>query len=158
MSETIEKVLKRTEAFSSLGGEEIATIAGFSKIKQIAKDQRLFKEGEAATDLWVVISGKMDLRFELPARQTTEAHTISTLSQNGIVGWSSLIPPFRYKLSAYCASPTCELVQINGEQLVKYLKNNPDIGYRVLSAMIRVVGNRFEHLQAKAEAAPLAST
>ncbi|MCF8026153.1 MAG: cyclic nucleotide-binding domain-containing protein [Desulfobacteraceae bacterium] len=151
MPEKIRTILKQAAAFQYLQAEEIERIAQFSTIQRLDEGRCLFKEGEHAADLWVVASGEIALRFELPARQSTEAQSISTLSETGILGWSSLIPPYRYKLSGYCASEPCEVIRINGEELVAYLKNNPELGYRVLSAMIRVVGNRFEHLQATAE-------
>ncbi|MFP4571599.1 MAG: Crp/Fnr family transcriptional regulator [Desulfobacterales bacterium] len=150
-TDKIRMILGRTEAFRSLSDEEIGQIAEFSSLRDLEKDQQLFKEGTAADSLWVVAAGEIDLRFELPARQSTGAQTISTLSETGILGWSSLIPPYKYKLSAYCVSETCEVIRINGEDLLAHLKNNPELGYRVLSAMIRVVGNRFEHLQAKSD-------
>lgn len=151
MSEKISTLLRQTEAFRNLSGGEIEHIAGFSTIRKLEKDQRLFREGEKASSLWVVASGEIDVRFELPARQTSEAQTLSTLSETGILGWSSLIPPYKYKLSAYCTSESCELIEINGRELLEHMKKNPELGYKVLSAMIRVVGNRFEHLQATAE-------
>lgn len=151
MSEKIRAILSQAEAFRALSDPETDQIASFSTIRKLEKGQRLFKEGSHASSLWVVSSGEIDVRFELPARQTTEAQTISTLSETGILGWSSLIPPYRYKLSAYCVSESCELIEINGDELVEHLKKNPELGYRVLYAMIRVVGNRFEHLQATAE-------
>ncbi|MFW5874695.1 MAG: Crp/Fnr family transcriptional regulator [bacterium] len=150
-ADRIVSILKSTEAFRSLKDKEIWRIAEFATIEELEKNQRLFREGESADSLWIVASGEIDLRFELPARDTTEAQTISTLSATGILGWSSLVPPYKYKLSAYCASDACEVIRINGEDFLGHLKNNPELGYRVLSAMIRVVGNRFEHLQARAE-------
>ncbi|MCF8110248.1 MAG: cyclic nucleotide-binding domain-containing protein [Desulfobacteraceae bacterium] len=147
----LASILKKTVPFRSLRDEEIGRIAEFGTIEKLEKDQRLFREGESADSLRIVASGEIDLRFELPAKDTTEAQTVSTLSATGILGWSSLVPPYRYKLSAYCASDACEVIRINGEDFLEHLKNNPELGYRVLSAMIRVVGNRFEHLQARAE-------
>lgn len=151
MSENIRTTLQQAVAFRSLNSEEIGQVENFSTIRKFEKGERLFKEEEGAADLWVVAAGEIALRFELPARNSTEAQTISRLSETGILGWSSLIPPYKYKLSAYCDSDSCEVIQINAEELAAFLKGNPELGYRVLSAMIRVVGNRFEHLQASAE-------
>ncbi|MFP4649584.1 MAG: Crp/Fnr family transcriptional regulator [Desulfobacterales bacterium] len=151
MSERIRTLLRQTEAFRNLSDKEIEQVTGFSNIRKLEKDQGLFREGEKASSLWVVASGEIDVRFELPARQTSEVQTLSTLSETGILGWSSLIPPYKYKLSAYCTSESCEVIEIKGRELLEHMKKNPELGYRVLYAMIRVVGNRFEHLQATAE-------
>ena|SRR6056297_3571730 len=155
-TEKIQDILKQTEVFKSLSDGEIEKIVQLASIYKTEKDKRLFKEDESADSLWVVAEGNIDLRFELPARETSKQQTITTLSGKKILGWSSLIPPRKYRLSAYCASQECTLVKINGEQLIEYLKDNPEPGYRVMSAMIKVVGNRFEDLQASADAAPIA--
>ncbi|MFO7861219.1 MAG: cyclic nucleotide-binding domain-containing protein [Desulfosalsimonas sp.] len=158
MADQIQDVLRQTEAFSAIENEELKKIAGFSGIAKFEKGARLFKEGEAAAHLWAIAGGQVDLRFEMPARETTQIQTISTLSSHGIIGWSSLLPPYKYKLSAYCSSESCEVVKISGEQLLAFLKDNPETGYRVLRAMIQIVGTRFEHLQATADAAPLSNS
>lgn len=156
MSENIKSILKQTEVFKSLSDGEIEKIAQLASIYETEKDSRLFKEGESADSLWVIAQGNIDLRFELPARQASKQQTITTLSTKKILGWSSLIPPRKYRLSAYCASPECSLVKINGKQLIEYLKDNPGAGYQIMSAMIKVVGNRFADLQASADATPMA--
>lgn len=158
MADRIQDVLRQTEAFASLRDAEIEKIAGFSSIAGFEKGSRVFKEGQTAAHLWAIAGGQVDLRFEMPARETTEIQTISTLSSTGIIGWSSLLPPYKYKLSAYCSSQSCEVVKISGEQLLTFLKDNPETGYRVLRAMIQVVGTRFEHLQATADTAPLSNS
>ena len=66
-----------------------------------------------------------------------------------------MVPPFRYKLSAYCASGTCRVMMIERSRFHDYLRANPDIGYRVLSALLKVVGKRFQRLQGSADDAPI---
>lgn len=151
-----KQVLKRAEAFQSLNETEIDAIAEFSTTHSFSVGQRLFKDGDTAKNLWVIAEGMIDLRFELPERETSEANTISSAGKNQIIGWSSLIPPYTYKLSAYCADSTCKVLKIDAKQLLEYLRKYPALGYRVLKGMIRVVGKRFQQLQASAGQAPYA--
>jgi|GEM_PF-226125 len=156
MSDQAKEILARTDAFRPLNEDERAAIADLSVIHEFSNGDRLFKDGEPAKYMWVISEGTIDLRFELPGRKTSEENTISTLSDNQIIGWSSLIPPYQYKLSAYCVSKKCLAMKINAEQLLDYLRQNPGLGYRVLAAMIRVVGKRFQQLQISAGQAPIA--
>jgi len=64
-------------------------------VHEFTNGQRLFKDGNPAKSLWVIAEGMVDLRFELPARKTSDERTISTLAENQILGWSSLIPPYK---------------------------------------------------------------
>ena len=151
---TIRDTLKKVEAFQKLTDDELAAIEAFCTEKTFSKGHRLFKEEEKAEHLHVVADGLIDLRFELPARETSEEHTLSSISENRLIGWSSLIPPHRYKLSAYCVSKTCRVIEIDRKRLLSYLSDHPEIGYRVLSVMLKVVGERFQNLQASADVAP----
>jgi len=149
--------LKQVEAFHLLEDETLSVIETFCSHRQFQKGGRLFKEGDAAAHLWVVMEGVVDLRFDLPGRETSPESTISSVSENNILGWSSLVHPYCYKLSAYCDSLRCRVLLIDRQNLLDYLKENPKSGYLVFSAMLRLVGNRFERLQASAGETPAVS-
>ena len=156
MSDQVKEILERTEAFRSLQGDALLAVGDLGSIHTFSSGHRLFKDGDPARHLWVIAEGMIDLRFELPGWKTSDEQTISTLAENQIIGWSSLVPPHTYKLSAYCISATSRVVQIDAEKLMDFLRKNPAVGYRVLSGMIRVVGKRFQRLQASAGQAPFA--
>jgi len=141
------ELLKKVEGFQDLSDDELSVIESFCKEKQYSHGDRLFKDGNSASHLWIVKEGLIDLRFDLPGRETSEESTLSSVQQNKIIGWSSLVKPYKYKLSAYCASSACSVVMIDREKLLDYLRDNQKIGYHLLSEMLRVVGKRFQQLQ-----------
>lgn len=149
--------LRQVETFQSLSEDELAEIARFAREKRFAYGDRLFKDGDDAIHLWVVKEGIIDLRFDLPGRETTEESTLSSVTPDKIIGWSSLVPPHKYKLSAYCASSQCRVLVLDREELRDFLTSHPKTGYQVMSAMLRVVGRRFQRLQGDSDAAPLSS-
>lgn len=149
--------LKQVEAFHLLEDETVSMIETFCSHRQFQQGDRLFKEGDAAAHLWVVMEGVVDLRFDLPGRETSAESTISSVSENNILGWSSMVHPYRYKLSAYCDSPRCRVLLIDRQSLLDYLKENPKSGYLIFSVMLRLVGKRFERLQASAGESPVIS-
>ena len=148
------ELLKRVDAFSALSDDELSVIDSFCTRKKFNYSHRLFKDGDAADHLWVVENGLIDLRFDLPDSVTSEESTLSSISENNIIGWSSLVSPYRYKLSAYCASDECTVLLIERDRLLEFMKDNPDAGYKVMSIMLEVVGNRFERLRETADEAP----
>ena len=147
------ELLKRVDAFCALSDEELSVIDAFCTRKKFYHGMNMFKDGDMANNLWVVENGLIDLRFDLPARETSEESTLSSVSKNNIIGWSSLVPPYRYKLSAYCASDECTVVMVERDRLLEFMKDNPGAGYKVLSAILKVVGNRFERLRETADEA-----
>lgn len=145
---------RQVEAFQSLDDAELSAIAGFCRVRQFARSERLFKEGEHAEHLWIVKKGVIDVRFDLPGRETSAESTLSSVSENKLLGWSSVVPPHRYRLSAYCASDTSEVVAMESRKLLDFLRRHPGAGYQVFSVMLKIVGNRFQRLQVSALDAP----
>ena len=139
--------LRQVETFQSLSDDELSAISKLTIEKQHVFGDRLFKDGDSATHLWVVKEGTIDLRFDLPGRETSEESTLSSIGAKKIVGWSSLVPPYKYKLSAYCASAQCKVLLIERKILREFLNSHPKTGYQVMAAMLRVVGRRFQRLQ-----------
>lgn len=144
-------VLRGVEAFQSLSDDELTAIGRLAVEKKFTEGERLFKEGDPAKCLWIIAEGIIDLRFDLPGRDTSGESTLSSLSNRQIIGWSSLVPPYRYKLSAYCASDRCRMLLLERGPLREFLKKHPAIGYSVMAAMLQVVGNRFQALQDSTE-------
>ncbi len=150
------EVLRQVETFQSLSDDELSAISEMTVEKQFVYGERLFKDGDSATHLWIVKEGIIDLRFDLPGRETSEESTLSSITVNKIIGWSSLVPPYKYKLSAYCASTLCKVLVIDRIPLREFLTGHPKTGYHVMATMLRVVGRRFQRLQGSSDDAPLA--
>lgn len=149
-------VLKQVEMFQALSDDELSEIDKLTIEKQFVYGDRLFKDGDSATHLWIVEEGVIDLRFDLPDRETSDESTLSTITANKCIGWSSLVAPYKYKLSAYCSSSRCRVLAIDRNPFHEFLTRHPKTGYQVISAMLRVVGRRFQRLQESSDDAPLA--
>ena len=65
----------------------------------------LFMEQSSATKLYMIVSGGVDLRFEMPQRENADT-SIVTLKPGEAVGWSGIVPPYVYRLSGYCRGET----------------------------------------------------
>jgi len=143
----IRDFLKNVDLFKVLDNDQLTEIAGSFHEKEYKQDDKLFVEGEEATHIWVVVEGRVDLRFDLPSRSTSAETTISTISELMVFGWSSLVPPHEYKLSAYCATKSLRVVRGSRESLTALFQKNPRVGYLFMSNLIKIVGNRFQQLQ-----------
>ncbi len=67
--------LKRVGIFEGLEDSRLALILEGSQEKVYQRGERLFRAGEEALCLWLVVDGQVDLRFDLPARATTSKET-----------------------------------------------------------------------------------
>jgi len=146
------KELDKVQAFKELTDAQLESLQKYCIKGEFKRGDCLFKEGDTADHLWIVTDGRVDLRFELPGnRPTSNDNTISSLEgddeKKRTLGWSCFVPPFRMTLSAYCITRTCSVLKIPKKEMLALFDNDPLMGYRVLSYLIKVVGYRFQQFQ-----------
>ena len=86
--------LKSVEIFKELDENQLSAVLGCCREEQHRSGTKLFGEGEPASNLYIVKTGQVDLRFDLPERPTSEKNTISSISEFKAFGWSSLVAPY----------------------------------------------------------------
>jgi CRP-like cAMP-binding protein len=139
--------LGQVEVFKGLDSVQLKTLKPCCQVKMFKQGDKIFGEDEEAYFLWSVVDGQVELRFDLPGRESNVETTISKILPGKVFGWSSLVPPNMYRLSAYCTTPEVEVLQISRDCLVKLFSKDPRIGYLVMSNVAIVIGTRFQQLQ-----------
>jgi CRP-like cAMP-binding protein len=103
----LEDVLAAVWLTHPLERETRARLAALGTVKPIAGGQQLVREGETATELGILLSGRVGLRMRVPERG---AVTILTVEPGDVIGWSALVPPHR--------STSTAVVLVGGEMAV----------------------------------------
>ncbi len=70
---------------------------------------------------------------------------MSTAKAGQIFGWSALVEPFVYSLTAVCVTDAT-LARFEGSQLADLCVRDPHVGYRLLGQVLKVVSGRFHTL------------
>ena len=109
--------------------------------------EKIFGIKEEPSYLLAVIDGEVELRQDQPMGTSTEGNAISNLSEKMIFGWSGLVPPFEYRLAAYCVTRRCRVLKIDRNCLSSAFKKDSALGYKVMSKIVSVVGTRFYQLR-----------
>jgi CRP-like cAMP-binding protein len=142
--------LDKVQIFQGLNHEQLAMILEFCEEAEFEAGSKLFKQGEDAVYLWIVLEGQVDLRYDVAGSSSAEANTISSISEAGAFGWSSFTSPNKYRLSGVCADKPCKLIKVEREGLRQLFETDPDMGYAVISNVATVVGTRFHEFQEEA--------
>jgi CRP-like cAMP-binding protein len=140
-------LLKKVELFKELDLSQLKEVKDCCQIKKIKEGERIFRDRDEASLLWAVSEGRVDLRFDLPGRDSSKETTVAIISEGMVFGWSSFVPPYKYRLSAYCSSKGCQLIEINKDCLLKVFETHSLIGYRVMTNLSVTIGTRFQQLQ-----------
>ena len=148
--------LKKVDIFKGLNQDQLTAVNKRAREKKYLYGDRLFSEGENADRIWLVIEGKVDLRFDLPGRPTSEENTVFSITATETLGWSSFVPPFKYALSAYSATKSCKILQINKDYLLECFEKDPRMGLKFMTNVAAITSRHFDQLQESATVSPVA--
>ena len=140
--------LRECELFSGLEDEELVRVAIIASEIELTEATPLFCEDQPADQIFIVTQGKIALHKALGARfgqPSGRFATVAFCSRGQIVGWSALVDPYRYTLSATAWEP-CQLLGISSALLRRAMELNPGIGYRVMKCLSEVMGRRLQQV------------
>jgi CRP/FNR family transcriptional regulator, cyclic AMP receptor protein len=126
---TLDALITDSPVFQGLAPEWLELIAGCAKNVGFDAGDRLFKEGDDADTFFLVRHGLVALEQYVPNRGML---TVETIGPGEIAGWSWLVPPYRWQLSARAVEPT-RAIELDGACLRGKCDEEPELGYLLLS-------------------------
>ncbi len=119
---------------------EIAAICSEASYKN---DEFVFREGETADKLHLLVKGSVALRVKLTSRP--EAVTVSFISTPfQSFGWSGVVAPFHYTSSAQCDEDS-EVITLPAAPFMKLLEQNPEAGFKVMQRITVIIADRLRN-------------
>ena len=142
---TAKQVLKVCPVFSTLSDADLEKVAGSALEKQYEAGTTIFQEGDKAEELLVLQEGKVALQMALPKAlaQTGRRVTVDVITGNEIVGWSAIVEPYVYTLTAVCLQDV-KALSLSGTKLRWLLRDDHKIGHQILEGLIQVVASRLD--------------
>ena len=137
---TIDAILQEVPLFNGLSDDALALIAGCGENVGFEEDEALFAEGDAADSFYVVRSGTVALEIFVPTRG---AVTIDTIEQGDVVGWSWLVPPYRWHFDAR-AGTDVRATAFDGACLRGKCAADPQLGYDLMTRFAQVMMERLQ--------------
>lgn len=107
----------------------------------------LFRLGDLADRVFVIERGQIALTMPIQVRDREEAVLVEERRPGETVGWSALIPPHRFTLTATAPLDT-DVLAIGRGTLLEYLHAHPDAGYIVMRNLAEIMGQRLQVFQA----------
>lgn len=107
----------------------------------------LFHLGDTADCVYLIARGRLRLTLPMQVRSREEDIFVEESSSGQTVGWSALIPPYRFTLTATAAVET-EVVALPREALSRYFAEHPETGYAATLNLASVIGQRLQLFQA----------
>ena len=138
--ETMEELLGGHRFFSGLDADALRLMVSCASNVHFAAGEYLFCEGEAASRFYVLREGRVALEIHSPSRGPV---IIDTMDEGEVLGWSWLIPPYRYFGDARAVTPV-RATALDGACLRGKCEADAQLGYQLLKRVTAVMYQRLE--------------
>ena len=135
---TIAEALPDQPFFAGLDADALELLAGCAANMHARPGDYLFREGEPADSFFVIREGRVALEMRLP----TGAAVLDTAEQGDVLGWSWLVPPYRWTFDGRAVEHV-RAVRFDGECLREKCAADPELGYAFLQRIVRVMSARL---------------
>ena len=136
---TIDELLAEHPFFAGFGEADLRLIAGCAVNIHVDAGRYLFREGDAADRFFLLRHGRVALEMPTPHGSLT----VETVEDDDVLGWSWLVPPYRYVFDARAISSTTA-VSIDGACLRGKCEDDSRLGYALLHRVSEVMLSRLQ--------------
>ena len=137
----LDKLIREHPFFEGMDDDDMEFIAGCAANERFDPGQYVFREGQPADKFYVVRHGSVALEVRTPGRDPI---ILQTCDEGDVMGWSWLVPPFRWKWDARATTLT-RLVSFDAICLRGKLDAEPRLGYAMYKRFVRVIAERLGH-------------
>ncbi len=138
--------LSGSAIFEDIPDDAVEGLCSCGRVLSFEAGHVLFERGEDAQELMILQEGVVELLFPVEIMGVTRGATIQSKQAGDVVAWSALVPPYRFRLSARCAS-RCTLANFRRDELRTFFDADPRTGYLFMQNLAGVIGRRFQVMQ-----------
>jgi len=141
----LDTILQEHPFFKDMEPTYLQTLSGCAKNERFEAGEYVAHEGEQADKFYLIRSGTVALEFDAPGR---EPIVIETLHTGEILGWSWLVPPFKWSYDLR-ATELSRLVSMDAACLRKKVDKDHSLAYDLYRRFTTIMARRLHaaHLQ-----------
>lgn len=139
--------IRAAELFSGLNAERAQRLAAIGKVVPLRRGEYLFSLGDRAQFVSVVTSGLVDLCCPISVGGTVKDIAVESVGPGRTVGWSALVKPYCFTLSARAAQDS-EVIAFAQPELLRVFANDSEIERVVLGRVCELMADRLTMFQA----------
>jgi CRP-like cAMP-binding protein len=123
-----QKVLAKASLFAGLSNEALASIAKIAQTKNYEEGDDVYKLGDPASDVYVVVSGRV--RFSLGVGNRASPHSIMEAGET--FGWAALTGEEPRRVATATCLEDTTVLSMEGTALTEYFDTDTASGYAVM--------------------------
>jgi len=140
MTTSLAELVSAHPLLAGLPGDAVTNVAGCAQNVSFGPGDLLLAEGDPADTLYLLRRGRVAIEGHSPERGPI---VIETLGPGAAVGWSWLVPPYRWHFDAR-AVDAVGAVAIDGACLREKAETDPLLGYELMKRVAAVLLERLQ--------------
>ena len=142
------RILRTCSLFEGVTDDELSLIGPFCRLDRFEAGTVVFSEGQSADRLYVLEKGKisLELKVQFGSGKAERRATAEVVEPGEPCGWSALVEPYMYTMSAVCLEP-CVAVSVPAAELREVLTFCP-MGLTIMRRLAGLVASRLKHTRA----------
>lgn len=134
------EVLRRYPYFTQATDERLREIAMAADERTFPAGETIFREGDKAEELYIVVEGEVDIQYTLGSG---EQRTVDTLVPGELMMWSALVEPYRSTAVGTTRLET-KLIAIQAEALRSLCYQDHEMAHHILLSLVKLLATRLE--------------
>jgi CRP-like cAMP-binding protein len=131
--------------FATMNEDYIKLLSEFVTERQVAKGEVLFQQGKAADKFYLVRKGRVSVQVPALVGPPLE---LQVLGDDQMLGWSWLIPPYRWSFLARAVEDT-KLLEFDGHAIRARCEEDPKFGYELFKRFTALMSERLDAARQK---------
>ena len=138
--ETLERILVEHPFLYGFEQRHIKLIVGCASNIVFQPEQFIFREGEPADSFYFIRHGKIMIETYVAEKGSI---VIQSRGEGEMLGWSWLIPPYRWHFDARAAELT-RAIALDGKCLRQKCEEDHDLGYEIMKRFATIIAQQLE--------------
>jgi CRP-like cAMP-binding protein len=134
------ELLRKASLFEGLTDDQLAQVSKIASQVEVQPNQVVFAENDRASNLYVVVSGRVALLIDIGGGKQT---MVDTISPGETFGWSAVVPPHTMTASAKSVEPTV-LLSLPGRQIRDFCLTDCRMCYQIMENLARTISTRLK--------------
>ncbi len=143
--QSIDKYLSAHSFFAGLEDGFMKFLSNSAKELRIKEGDVLFQQGKPADKFYLLRSGQVSVQVPALVGPTLE---LQVLGEDQMLGWSWLIPPYRWNFQARALEDT-ELLEFDGSAILERCEEDPKFGYELFKRFAALMSERLDSARQK---------
>lgn len=138
--ENLERILMEHPFLAGMNPKHIQTLVGCASNVAFKENEYIFKEGKDANSFYFIRHGRVQIETHVPQKGPI---IIRSREAGEILGWSWLVPPYKWHFDARAVELTRAIV-LDGKCLRDKCDKDHDLGYEIMKRFNIVIAERLE--------------